>query len=277
MTEHAKRTWTHADIAKYYVANELNYRLWGPNMHYGYWDKGIWSQRRASLRFNEVAAESVAITAADRVLDAGCGVGGCSIFLAKTIGCRVTGITITPRQVELARANARRAGVEHLTEFHQMDYEHTTFADGAFSVVWGLESICYAQDKAVFLAEAHRLLGPAGRLMVADGFASRESYEGWDERLMRRWLDGWVVNYLGTPAYWEQCASKAGFASSTYRNVTAKVWPSSRLMFLASLPFLPLHIIDKFVRLNYPTDALFHQYLALRRGLWQYGIFTAKR
>jgi hypothetical protein len=83
------------------------------------------------------------------------------------------------------------------------------------------------------------------------------------------------VNYLGTPQYWLRCAEKAGFSSCAYRDVTDKVRPSSRLMFLASLPFLPLHILDKIVPLNYPTDALFHQYLALRRKLWEYGIFTA--
>ncbi len=270
--------WSKEDIVEYYRANEAAYRVWGPNMHYGYWEPGVRTQRQASLRFNEVVAQTADISRDDHVLDAGCGVGGCSIYLARAFGCRVTGITITPQQVELARRNAARAGVSDLTDFHEMDYEHTTLSSGRFSVVWGLESICYAEDKRRFVAEAFRLLGDGGRLVVADGFASREHYEGDDARLMQRWLDGWVVNSLKTPQRWRRFAEEAGFGSSTYRNVTPYVRKTSRLMLIASLPFLPLHLLDRVFRLKpYPTDALFNQYFAMKRGLWEYGIFLARK
>ena len=59
------------------------------------------------LRMNEVMMEAAQIKQADKVLDAGCGVGGSSIFIATVLGCAVTGITLSERQMQLAKANAK--------------------------------------------------------------------------------------------------------------------------------------------------------------------------
>ncbi|MBD3347262.1 MAG: methyltransferase domain-containing protein [Chitinivibrionales bacterium] len=269
--------WKKRDIIKYYKDNAFAYGLWGKNMHYGYWDETTKTQREASLRFNEVVAETAKVTKDDHVLDAGCGVGGCSIFLATTFGCRVTGITICPNQVERARKNAKKAGVADLCEFHEMDYEHTRFDDKSFSVVWGFESICYAESKAQFIAESSRVLKSNGRLVVADGFASREHYEGKDKKLMQRWLDGWFVNHLNTPGQFANFAKDSGFSITDYRNVTRQAFKTSKLMLYVSLPFLPLHLLDKIIFFQHPCDALYNQYFAMKKGLWEYGIFYAEK
>ncbi len=247
-------------------------------MHYGFWEKGIRTQRSASLNLNMKMAELAEISKDDIVLDAGCGVGGYSIFLAKTFGCKVHGITITPRQVDIARNNAFKAGVADLVEFHEMDYLHTEFEDEKFTAVCGLESICYAESKKAFIAEAHRILKPGGKVIVADGFASREKYEGSDEKMMNRWLDGWLVNQLDTPSQFASHAQEAGYKFHSYRDITKESLPTSIIMFIVSLPFWPLHLVDKLIPIKgYPTDALFHQYPAMRRGLWQYGMFAATK
>ncbi|NLW31960.1 MAG: methyltransferase domain-containing protein [Fibrobacter sp.] len=268
--------WTKQDIIKYYHHNEFGYKLWGPDMHFGYWEDGVKNQRQASQRFNEVMAETANISSEDHVLDAGCGVGGASIFLAKKYGCKATGITITPRQVELAYKNAEKAGVAHLVNFHEMDYHNTTFDDKTFSVVWGLESICYA-EKENFINEAFRVLKEGGRLVVGDGFASREKYEGKDAKLMQRWLDGWIVNGLKTPEMFIKYSLDAGFSDTFYRNVTEQVRKTSRIMLYVSLFFLPLHLVDKIISIQYPTDALWNQYFAMKKRLWEYGIFLASK
>lgn len=269
--------WTKKDIVDYYHQNEFAYKMWGPNMHYGFWEDDVKTQQQASLRFNEVMAKTAQITSDDHVLDAGCGVGGASIFLAKTFGCKATGITITPRQVELAHKNAEKNGVSHLVDFYEMDYHKTTFPDKKFSVVWGLESICYANKKE-FIKEASRVLNDNGRLIVGDGFASYENYHGKDAWLMQRWMDGWIVNSLDTPQQFAIHSKDAGFRETVYRNVTEQVKKTSKIMLCVSLPFLPLHIIDRFFRIKqYPTDALWNQYFAMKKNLWEYGIFLAKK
>ena len=77
-------------------------------IHYGYWDKAVRSFPESLIRMNQVMMIAADIKPADKVLDAGCGVGGSSIFLASTLGCRVTGITLSYRQVNRAIENAKK-------------------------------------------------------------------------------------------------------------------------------------------------------------------------
>ena len=270
--------WSKRDIISYYKRNEIGYSLWGKNMHYGYWDKGTKTIRQATQRFNEILAQQALIVPKDHVLDAGCGVGGASLFLAKTYGCRVTGITICQRQVAQANRNSEKKGLSHLTEFREMDYCATDFQDEYFDVVWVLESICYAENKEKFIQEAYRILKKGGRLIVADGFASKEHYYDAEQMIMKKWMDGWIVNNLETPQTFQRFSLNTGFKNCQYQDVTKQVFRTSQIMYYSSLVFFLFHFIDMIHPLNaYPTDAMFHQYRALKRGLWQYGIFYAEK
>lgn len=59
---------------------------------------------------NAVVAETTQIKATDKVLDAGYGVGGTSIYTAKHIGVQVTGLSLSPRQAEQATSFAKKMG-----------------------------------------------------------------------------------------------------------------------------------------------------------------------
>src|SRR5687768_2284802 len=95
----------HQKIIQYYKESENAYKdSWDLNkslaIHYGYWDEKVNSFPQSLIRMSEVMMETAGIKPTDKVLDAGCGIGGSSIFLATTIGCSVTGITLSERQVE---------------------------------------------------------------------------------------------------------------------------------------------------------------------------------
>src|SRR6186997_1649536 len=132
----------HKNIVDYYAESENAYKdSWDLNnslaIHYGYWDDKVKNFPQSLLRMNEVMMEAAAIKPSDKVLDAGCGVGGSSIFLASTLGCHVTGITLSERQVEQAVAHAKQKGVEKLVDFKVMDFCATDFPDASFDVIWG--------------------------------------------------------------------------------------------------------------------------------------------
>lgn len=68
-----------------------------------------------------------------RVLDIGCGWGGMALYLARTTGARVTGITLSKEQLAVARERAVRAGLSDRVTFELRDYrEMTPEADGRF-------------------------------------------------------------------------------------------------------------------------------------------------
>ena len=277
----------HNRIIQYYKDTENAYKdSWDLNnslaIHYGYWDQQVQSFPESLIRMNEVMIDAAHIKSTDIVLDAGCGVGGSSIFLASTLGCNVTGITLSERQVKLATDNANKKDVGHLVDFKPMNYCATDFPDRSFDVVWGCESICYADSKEQFVKEAYRLLKPGGRLVVADGFVS--AFENNENSIIRQWLDGWQVNYLETPERFQDFMQQEGFEKTTYRNISNEVAHSSRRLykfyFLASL-----YLIWKKINFSKPATemqqknikACKFQYKGMKKGLWQYGLITGRK
>ena len=50
----------------------------------------------------------------DRVLDAGCGIGGSCLWLAKNLGAHATGVALGRQAIEQARIVARECGLDDL-------------------------------------------------------------------------------------------------------------------------------------------------------------------
>ena len=249
------------------------------SIHYGYYDRYHCSHGLAVENFNRVISHKAKIKRDDRVLDAGCGVGGSSVWLGQERGCAVVGINVIPAQLTRARNLAELRGVTDLVTFELCDYNSTGLPDESFTVVWGLESICHSEDKREFCREAWRLLKPGGRIIVADGFLAREAVGQTERRYLQEWYDGWAVPHLSRIDEFRTYLSSAGFAELTFNDVTGNILPSARRMFWGSIaaygvakPATLLGLMST-VRMGH-MSAAYYQYLAIRRRLWKYGVFT---
>ena len=206
---------TNKDIARYYDLTEYHYRLhWNLDqswsLHYGYWDAETKNFHEALLNTNKILAERAGIDKNDVVLDAGCGIGGSSIWLAKHKGCQVTGISLNEKQLKIGRKLAESEKVDKLVTFQEADFVNTGFKDGSFDVVWAIESICHARVKADFLAEAFRLLRPGGRLIMCDYF-KKPGLTISEAEIIRRWINGWAIDDIPLIQEFEKDVFKAGF------------------------------------------------------------------
>jgi SAM-dependent methyltransferase len=128
------------------------------------------------------------LEAGERVLDLGSGAGTDALVAAQLVGPagRVTGIDMTPEMLSRARASADELGLENV-EFIEGEAERLPFPDGSFDVVISNGVIDLIPDKDAVFAELYRVLGPGGRIQLADVTIQRPvSEEG------RRKIDLWT-------------------------------------------------------------------------------------
>jgi tocopherol O-methyltransferase len=276
-----------ARVRAYYDQTWLDYRFFWLNsrnlaIHFGYWDATTRTHGDALLAMNRVLADTVAIRAGDRVLDAGCGVGGSAIWLATHRGAQVVGITPVASQVVRARAYAQRRGLDGLVTFEQHDYLDTSYADASFDVVWAQESVSHSEHKDAFLAEAFRVLRPGGRLIVVDYFRSRRPYAESEERQLVGMLADWACPDLSTVGEFDAWARQAGFVDITWRDITDNVRPSWRRLYLLSLAMYPMGVVLRTVRLRSAVQhgnqrGAINGWRILEKGLWNESIMAARK
>lgn len=157
----------HKIIEHYDFASPYYRLLWGEHIHHGYWISGDESKETAQIQLIEHLAQLAHIKAGLRVLDIGCGFGGSSVYLAKKYGASVTGITISPVQVQMAKEEAAKTKVD--ASFLLMDAEEMHFAQ-PFDLLWSVESISHYHNPRQFFASAVKFLVPGGCFALTDWF-----------------------------------------------------------------------------------------------------------
>jgi tocopherol O-methyltransferase len=272
-------------IRAYYDQTWLDYRMLWLNpenraIHFGYWEKHTRSHAQSLLAMNQALASHLGIRSGQRILDAGCGVGGSAIWLAKTYDVEVVGITPVASQVARAHRYAQEQGVADQVSFEQQDYTHTAFPDASFDVVWAMESLCHAPEKRLVLAEARRLLRPGGQVGIVEYMRTRRPHASAGETLLHSWLSGWAIPDLATAAEWLEWTQDVGLHDVQLVDLTPNVRPSlRRLYWLAALTWpvaFPLHALGLRSEMQHGNmRGAFDQYHALRRGLWFYALLTA--
>ncbi|MGB3136807.1 MAG: methyltransferase domain-containing protein, partial [Nodosilinea sp.] len=150
--------WTDDGILEFY---------WGEHIHLGHY--GTPPRRKGFLAAKaDFVHEMVRWGGLDRlpagtiVLDVGCGIGGSSRILARDYGFAVTGVTISPNQVQRAQ-QLTPPGVS--AKFQVDDAMALSFPNASFDVVWSVEAGPHMPDKAVFAYELLRVLKPGGVLV----------------------------------------------------------------------------------------------------------------
>ncbi len=109
------------------------------------------------------------LRAGEKVLDLGSG-GGIDVLLsAKRVGPTgfVYGLDMTDEMLELARANASRAGATNV-EFRKGQIEQIPLPDASIDVIISNCVINLSTDKPAVLSEMFRVLTPAGRIGISD-------------------------------------------------------------------------------------------------------------
>jgi ubiquinone/menaquinone biosynthesis C-methylase UbiE len=127
------------------------------------------------------------------VLDVGCG-QGTDLYRYADAGAKVTGIDLTPRHVELARAHLAAMGVGGVVV--EGDAEQLPFPDRSFDRVSSNGVLHHTPDMPAALREIHRVLRPGGQATVI--VYHRDSTFFWISKILREGVyDGKLRHGLG--------------------------------------------------------------------------------
>ena len=264
-TTFAPRIAPQIGLEQYYREAGPDYAAWSRefNMHFGYYRAGANPLDREAM-LEQMNAEvlsrlKVDAIAEPQLLDLGCGLAATLRSFARRLpGAKLAGVTRVPWQVERARALNETAGCGERIDVLEGDYEDAALLPRlSYDGVYALESSCHAHgaDKGMLLKEAHRLLRPGGRLVVADGFlASGGFVSRLQERVYRKLCDCWVIEELAQLDPFTARLQKLGFQDITVERLQMRVAPS-----VAHVPWVTL----KFLL----TDVVFGK-RAMTRARW---------
>lgn len=121
---HDKKDDAEAIQYHYDVSNEF-YGLWlDKNMVYScaYFENGDESLDDAQTKKIDHILTKIRIRPGDTLLDIGCGWGALAIRAASKFGAKCVGVTLSERQVELAKQRVKEAGLEDRVEIRLQDY-----------------------------------------------------------------------------------------------------------------------------------------------------------
>jgi tocopherol O-methyltransferase len=217
-------------IRGHYNLSTPFYRLlWGPHIHHGYWDADE-TPRAAQLQLTERLATLAQVAAGQQLLDVGCGMGGSSIHLAESRGCRALGITISPMQRHWAALASRWHRVAGRTQFRCADAESIELAAESFDVVWSIECTEHLFDKRQFFARAARWLRPGGTMAICAWLAGEELQEA-QSRQVYDVCEGFFCPSLGSADDYTAWMTGAGLTVSHVQDWTdhvARTWEICR-------------------------------------------------
>lgn len=241
-------------LEQYYSEAGPDYAAWSPafNMHFGYYHAGANPFDREAM-LEQMNAEVLARLQLDGVavpqlLDLGCGLGATLRSFAQRLpNAKLFGVTRVPWQVEQAQALNEAAGCGERVCVTEGDYEDTTLLPrSGFDGVYALESSCHAHgaDKRKLLEQAHRLLRPGGRLVVADGFLTNGQFvSALQRRIYRKLCECWVIEELAQLHLFTARLEQLGFAKITIEHLQFRVAPSVVHIPWVTLKFLVTDVV----------------------------------
>jgi len=234
---------------------------------------------RAVERMVETIVAPAGIEVRHHVVDAGCGVGGTAILLARTRGCPVTSVNINRMQLEIASEKAADAGLGDLISFEYADCSRLLpFADDSIDVVVNIESACHYSDRRQFLLEVGRILKPAGKIVAMDWMARDGLTDAEYEKYIVPLCEPFAVDGLETRSTYTGKLREAGLTVLEFEGFDGKDADNLRLVgnsynLLATLRFAGVEtpglrgLIDQFGTL----------YQAWKSGSFELGRYCAQK
>lgn len=180
------------NIAAHYDLSNEFFQLWlDPTLLYSsaVFQYDGQSLEEAQLHKVRLLLEKARLRPEHHLLEIGSGWGSLALEAVRQTGCRVTSVTVSQQQLELARARAREAGVADRIEFRLCDYREITGQYDRLISIEMLEAVGH-RYLGEFFAACERVLKPEGLAVLQVITIPDQRYEGY-----RRSTD-WIQKHV---------------------------------------------------------------------------------
>ena len=240
-------------IKEYYDKTGYMYRWFYSDsdslgIHYGFWDTDTKTSNEALKNVYTEVQKYINPKKGQVILDAGCGVGGASLWLAKNTEAEYVGITISPEQLKQAEIHAKERNLGHKTSFFLMNYHKTDFPDKKFDGIFFIESSCYADlDKVA--QEMMRLLKPDGKLVIIDFSHPRPPQNNFEKKMVDWFCLGFKLPRWQLRKDYEKALFEKGFKNVIFFDKTAAIKKTVNQIYLKTLILAPFFGFLRLLRL----------------------------
>ena len=280
---------TSRDVAHYYDSNTRRFLWMGSGdevhaIHRELWGPGVESASGARDHINHLVADSIASLELDAgavIVDFGCGVGGTLFHLARRFpAARLSGLTVSGRQVEIARRLAVDAGCADRCSFTHADFLTAELGFRA-DVIVAVESFTHSTSTNAFVVSAARHLRPGGRLFIADDFlaSEEESLHPDQRRRVEQLRTGWRVPAICTATSLASVAAGHGLAAEKTVDLTTLTRPGSRVRDRLTAALSPVLVRLGLERIPFYGNMIGGHALqvGLREGFLRYTLLVFRR
>ncbi|MEO1137395.1 MAG: cyclopropane-fatty-acyl-phospholipid synthase family protein [Pseudomonadota bacterium] len=198
-------------IAHYDLGNSFYQKWLDPTMTYSSarFTEDADSLEKAQTEKYESLARMIDLKPGERVLEIGSGWGGFAEYAAKTYGVHITGLTLSPSQLDYARERIAKAGLSNQVEFRLQDYRDVEETFDKVASIEMFEAVGKEYWPAYF-EKVHDVLKPGGLaglqvITIADRFF--DNYTKSPDFIQRYVFPGGM---LASPAILSDLTDKAG-------------------------------------------------------------------
>ena len=136
------------------------------------------------------------------VLDCGCGVGFGTILLAKKLGAHITGISISPSEIESANANLNSENSLQNVSFECRSFD--SLGQERFDAIIAIESLKHSPKLSKSLESIIKSLKSGGELYIIEDILVESKNSLAEKKLM----NDWVLSKLYTEAEYTESSDE---------------------------------------------------------------------